>query len=128
MSPKFSKQGPLFPQIFLKQGWVWLEIHQKLLRMGSFPSKFIIKWVQRQVLVIRRGYLSENRYLSIYTASCGRKLLLNFQNTWNFKTLVRKFTIDKFAQKELVVVQFTQRQVLLIYYFFCFSLFQFIVT
>ena len=43
LGPISSNHRSLFPQIFLKHGWVWLKIRQKLLKMGSFPSKLIIK-------------------------------------------------------------------------------------
>ena len=40
--PKFSKQGSLFRQIFLKHGWVSQKL-EKFSKMGTFPPKFIIK-------------------------------------------------------------------------------------
>ena len=40
---KFSKQGSLFRQIFLKHGWVFQKLAKKLQKVGSFPPKFIIK-------------------------------------------------------------------------------------
>ena len=42
LGPKFSKQGSLFRQIFLKQGWVIQKL-AKIAKMGGFPSNFIIK-------------------------------------------------------------------------------------
>ena len=39
---KFSKQGSLFRQIFLKYGLVFQKL-AKIAKMGSFPPKFIIK-------------------------------------------------------------------------------------
>ena len=42
LGPKFSKQGSIFRQIFLKRGWVFQKL-AKLSKMGSFPPKFIIK-------------------------------------------------------------------------------------
>ena len=59
--PNFSKQGSFFPQTFSKHGWFWLEIRQKLFKMDSFLSTFSIKGGSKASLVIRRGYLSENR-------------------------------------------------------------------
>ena len=40
---KFSKQGSLFRQIFLKYGWFFQKLAKKLSKMGSFPPRFIIK-------------------------------------------------------------------------------------
>ena len=59
--------------------------------------------------------------LSTNTASCGK----NFAS--DLRTLFRECIIEKFSQSELAMVQFTQRQVLLVY-FFCFSLFSFIFS
>ena len=39
LGPKFSKQGSLIRQIFLKHGWAF----QKLAKMGGILSKFTIK-------------------------------------------------------------------------------------
>ena len=43
LGTKFSRQGPLFRQILLKQGWFFSEIDKRMSKMGSFPPKFIIK-------------------------------------------------------------------------------------
>ena len=43
LGPKFSKQGSLFRQIFLKHEWVFQKLAKKLSKMGSFQPKFIIK-------------------------------------------------------------------------------------
>ena len=43
LGPKFSKQESFSGRFYLKQGWVWLKIRQKLFKIDSFPSKFIIK-------------------------------------------------------------------------------------
>ena len=42
LGPKFSKQGSLFRQTFLKQGWVVQKL-AKIAKKGGFPPKFIIK-------------------------------------------------------------------------------------
>ena len=43
LGPKFSKQGSLLRQIFLKPGWVFRKLAKKLTKMGSFRPKCIIK-------------------------------------------------------------------------------------
>ena len=43
LGPKFSKQGSLFWQIFVKHVWVFQKLVKKLSKRGSFPPKFIIK-------------------------------------------------------------------------------------
>ena len=43
LGPKFSKQGSLFRQIFLKHGWIIQKLAKKLSKMGSFSPKFVIK-------------------------------------------------------------------------------------
>ena len=50
LGPKFSKQGSLFRPFVLKHGWVsrkW----QKIVKMGSFPPKFIINQIDSLVNV-----------------------------------------------------------------------------
>ena len=43
LGPKFSKQGSLSRQIFLKQGWVIQKLAKNSKKMGGFPPNFIIK-------------------------------------------------------------------------------------
>ena len=43
LGPKFSKQGSLFRQIFLKQGWVIEKLAPNRKKMGGFPPNFMIK-------------------------------------------------------------------------------------
>ena len=46
--PKFSKLGSFFSEIFLTHHrWAWHKICQKLLKTGSFPSKFMVKMGQK---------------------------------------------------------------------------------
>ena len=42
LSPRFSKQGSHFRQIFLQHGWVFQKL-AKMSKIGSFPPIFIIK-------------------------------------------------------------------------------------
>ena len=57
---KFSNQGSLFRQIFLKHGWVFQKLAKNCKKMGSFPPKFIIKAgsflkTERQTSSIRKS-------------------------------------------------------------------------
>ena len=43
LGPKYSRQGSLFRQIFLKQGWVVQKLAKNSKKVGGFPPKVMIK-------------------------------------------------------------------------------------
>ena len=65
---------PFFSRFYLNIGALFRNC-QRISKMGGFPPKFIIRVGMTQVLVIGRGYLSENRVpvnpQVTYPKSCG---------------------------------------------------------